>query len=91
MFKLKRSKDVPGYKNPVRVGAPDYTNPDIIITTTFSSVIYQELNSIVLKTALLNSKELLEQYLGLKITEIKPKVKKEVKTKEESPKEILWK
>ena len=97
MFKIKFAKDVPAKVERVYLGAPSYTTPDLVFTTEFSRDIIISMNSSVLKTALLNSKELLESYLGVKVTEVnvvpeKKSVKKPVK--EPKPKgetKLEWK
>jgi hypothetical protein len=81
MFKIKKANEVVARKERVLIGAPDHTTPDLVFTTDFSRDIILSMNSTVLKTALLNSKELLEQYLKIKIVDLsttKP-VKKQTK------------
>lgn len=101
MYKIKAATEVPGPKQRVIVGSPDNTYPDIVFATDFSRDIILSMNSVVLRTALLNSKEFLEKYLKLKISvvnekqseTIKPKVEK-VSTKQaktKSGKELEWK
>jgi len=97
MFKIKYAKDVPARVERVLLGAPSYTTPDLVFTTEFSRDIIISMNSSVLKTALLNSKELLEKYLGIKVTEVNPvPVTKPAKksVKEQKPKgetKLEWK
>jgi transketolase len=81
MFKIKKASEVVARKERVLLGAPDYTKPDLVFTTDFSRDIILSMNSTVLKTALLNSKELLEQHLKIKIVDLnetKP-IKKQTK------------
>lgn len=97
MFKIKFAKDVPARVERVILGAPSYTTPDLVFTTEFSRDIIISMNSSVLKTALLNSKELLESYLGVKVTEVsavpeKKPVKKTVKeSKPKGESKLEWK
>jgi hypothetical protein len=59
------------------------------------------MNSVVLRTALLNSKEFLEKYLKVKIVdvkaslpipvEVKPKIEQKSKTKTKGDKTLEWK
>ena len=101
MFKIKAASEVPGAKQRVIVGSPDHTSPDIVFATEFSRDIILSMNSVVLRVALLNSKELLEKFLKLKIVDItlpetvvnKPKPEKVIKTKEKvkGVKELEWK
>lgn len=100
MFKIKPASDVVARKERVFVGSPDYTYPDLVFTTEFSRDIVLSMNSIVLRTALLNSVELLEKYLKIKVVDLASKeteTKKEVKkTKKETkkivePGEVEWK
>lgn len=97
MFKIKRANEVTAKKERVFIGTPDYTVPDLVFTTEFSRDIILSMNSSVLKTALLNSKELLESYLKIKIVEVTDKpVKKTMKkpiskVNEEGVKKLEWK
>ena len=101
MFKIKAASEVPGAKQRVIVGSPDHTYPDIVFATEFSRDIILSMNSVVLRVALLNSKELLEKFLKLKIVDLtlpetvvnKPKPEKVIKTKEKvkGVKELEWK
>lgn len=97
MFKIKKANEVPARKEKVLIGAPDYTVPDLVFTTEFSRDIILSMNSTVLKTALLNSKELLEQYLKIKIVDLnasKPVKKSSKKISEETTQgetKLQWK
>ncbi len=101
MFKIKIASDVPARKQPVFLGAPDNTYPDLVFTTDFSKDVIIPMNSIVLRTALLNSAIFLEQYLKIKVidlagVQVEKEIKKEV-VKELKPKkkktvgEVEWK
>lgn len=70
MFKIKKANEVPAKKERVLIGSPSYTVPDLVFTTEFSRDIILSMNSTVLKTALLNSKELLEKYLKIKVVDL---------------------
>ena len=100
MFKIKPASEVVARKERVIVGSPDYTYPDVVFTTDFSRDIVLSMNSIVLRTALLNSVEFLEKYLKIKVTDLnakQPEVKKEIKKpkkeikKQIEPGEVEWK
>lgn len=101
MYKIKAASDVPGPKQRVIIGSPQNTYPDIVFATDFSRDIILSMNSVVLREALLNSKEFLEKFLKLKITElnvkepetIKPKIEKVSKqlSKTKGGKELEWK
>lgn len=85
MFKIKKASDVAARKEPVFIGSPAHTKADLVFTTDFSRDIILSMNSTVLKTALLNSKELLEQFLKVKVidlNEVKP-----IATKKQSKKQ----
>lgn len=70
MYSFQRSENVPGVKQPVRMGYPENTYPDICLCTDTSLHNYIALNSAMLRDALLNSKQLLES-MGLKVVDIK--------------------
>jgi len=94
MFKIKPASDVVARKGPVYLGAPDYTYPDVVFTTEFSKDIIVPMNSIVLRTALLNSAAFLEKFLKVKVVDVasvqaEPKVVKPKKKK--SAGEVEWK
>lgn len=103
MFKIVPSSQVPVSKEPVRLGAPDFTYPDLAFVTQYSANISLFMNSVVLRTALLNSKEFLEKNLAIKIIDMsvskeetkveeKPKPKPKPKAvKKPAPGEVEWK
>lgn len=70
MYSFQRSENVPGVKQPVRMGYPENTYPDICLCTDTSLHNYIVLNSAILRDALLNSKQLLES-MGLKVVDVK--------------------
>lgn len=70
MYSFQRSENVPGVKQPVRMGYPENTYPDICLCTDTSLHNYIALNSAMLRDALLNSKQLLES-MGLKVVDVK--------------------
>ncbi len=70
MYSFQRSENVPGVKQPVRMGYPENTYPDICLCTDTSLHNYIVLNSAMLRDALLNSKQLLES-MGLKVVDVK--------------------
>jgi hypothetical protein len=100
MFKIKPATEVAARKVAVIVGSPDYTYPDLVFTTEFSRDLIMTMNSVVLRTALLNSVELLEKYLKIKVIDLnkkqeepkkeKTKIKKDPK-KPVEPGEVEWK
>jgi len=65
---------VPGSKRFIQVGVPNDVTPDICICTELSAS-FIELNSNVLREALLADKFLTAQLLGIKVSEITPKGK----------------
>lgn len=100
MFKIKKASDVVARKEPVLIGAPAHTKADIVFTTDFSRDIILSMNSTVLKTALLNSKEFLEQFLKVKVidlNEVKPIApkkqtkKQQTETLKEGETKLEWK
>jgi hypothetical protein len=97
MFKIKKANEVPARKEKVLIGAPDHTVPDLVFTTEFSRDIILSMNSTVLKTALLNSKEFLEDYLEIKIVDlntskpVKKSSKKISEEKTEGETKLEWK
>ena len=70
MYSFQRSENVPGLKQPIRIGYPENTYPDICLCTDTSVHNYIALNSAMLRDALLNSTELLES-MGLKVVDVK--------------------
>jgi len=70
MYSFQRSENVPGVKQPIRMGYPENTYPDICLCTDTSLHNYIALNSAMLRDALLNSKQLLES-MGLKVVDVK--------------------
>jgi len=70
MYKIKASSEVAARKTPVQLGAPDNTYPDLVFTTEFSSDIILSMNSIVLRDALLRSKEFLAKYLKIEVVDL---------------------
>lgn len=70
MYSFQRSENVPGLKQPIRMGYPENTYPDICLCTDTSLHNYIALNSAMLRDALLNSTELLES-MGLKVVDVK--------------------
>lgn len=100
MYKIKKAIEVAAKKQAVLIGAPDYTQPDLVFTTDFSRDIILSMNSTVLKTALLNSKEFLEQYLRVKVIDLnevksvapkKQPKKQPVSAPKEGEKKLEWK
>ncbi len=89
MYKIKIAGDVAARKQPVLIGSPDHVYPDLVFTTAFSSDIILPMNSVVLRTALINSKSLLEQFLKIKIVDLNAPVENATpvaKPKAEEPK-----
>lgn len=74
MFKIVESSRVPLSKEPVRLGAPDYTYPDLAFITSFSSHLALYMNSIVLRESLLNSAQFLEENLKIRIVDLTKEV-----------------
>jgi hypothetical protein len=70
MYSFQRSENVPGVKQPIRMGYPENTYPDVCLCTDTSLNNYIPLNSAMLRDALLNSKQLLES-MGLKVVDVK--------------------
>ena len=99
MYKIKPSSEVAAKKLPVQLGAPDYTYPDLVFTTEFSRDIILPMNSIVLRDALLQSKEFLAKYLKIEVVDLavkKPEPTQEVKVVKKTQKkktagEVEWK
>jgi hypothetical protein len=97
MFKIKAASEVPGAKQRVIVGSPDNTYPDIVFSTDFSRDIILSMNSVVLRTALLNSIEFLEKNLKIKIVDLvnvkveKPKTVAKEPTQTKGAKKLEWK
>jgi hypothetical protein len=101
MYKIKPASEVAARKQIVQVGAPDNTYPDLVFTTEFSRDIILSMNSMVLRSALLNSKEFLESILKIKVVDVskvlvkeeeKPKVEVVKKTtKKKTVGELEWK
>jgi len=83
MYKIKPASEVAARKQVVQLGAPDNVYPDLVFTTDFSRDIILSMNSIVLRTALLNSKEFLESVLKIKVVDVSRTV---VAKQEEKPK-----
>jgi hypothetical protein len=99
MYKIKASSEVAARKLPVQLGSPDYTYPDLVFTTEFSRDIILPMNSIVLRDALLQSKEFLAKYLKIEVVDLAvkkqeptPAVKVVKKTqKKKTVGEVEWK
>jgi hypothetical protein len=85
MFKIKAAVDVPARKQPVFIGAPDFTYPDLVFTTSFSADTVLSMNSMVLRTALIASAEFLEKNLKIKIIDLKEEKKQEIKEEVKQP------
>lgn len=96
MYSFQKSKNVPGVKQPIRMGYPENTYPDICLCTDTSLHNYIALNSAMLRDALLNSTELLES-MGLKVVDVKAaqetveiiKSKSKPKAKEVKEKKVI--
>lgn len=87
MYKIKIANEVAARKTPVILGSPDNTYPDLVFTTAFSNDIIIPMNSVVLRTALINSKSLLEKFLKIKIVDLnEPVAKPAPAPKAEEPK-----
>lgn len=85
MYKLKHASEVPIRGNVIRTGLPAYehTIPNIAIVSV-NNMEPLHLNAAMLRTALLNSPEEVERFLGLVISDAttKPAPKKSSKPKE---------
>ena len=64
MYKLTYAPNIWGKKAAIRAGYPDYQMPDLCFYNQTAPSLYTEINSVVLKDALLDSPEVLDK-LGL--------------------------
>lgn len=83
MYKIISAVETPMPKQPVKLGYPDHTYPDIVFVNTFSSQNYIPFNSMLLRDLLLTNKEVILKIAGVIIKDANEvEVKKEVKKKE---------